>query len=132
MSVPSQQSNLPSVPTPTPSKVNSPDQTDKPKLDVTVEEAQALLLVNNVQVGKQHKSGPSLSLVISVVILLVAVVAVTYIVGSAKPGKSSNGAGNSITKSTSQSGNTVPNSTSSQINQDVNSCSNLATAVSQC
>jgi hypothetical protein len=103
------------------------NQIDKAKLEIPDATAQALLMINGVQATKQPKSGPSLGLIISVVMLIAAVVIVSFLVGNIKPGKNSKSPGSS-----DQSTQRSTDSTTNQINQDVNSCSNPAIAISQC
>jgi hypothetical protein len=123
-----------------PQPVVSPPQTvaaanpqDKPKLDISDNEAQAILMINNLQGRQKPKTKPPIKLLIAVLGLILVVVLVSFLLGAFKPGggtKASNsGSGIGLPN---QSNPTSGNDVSKQINQDVNTCSNPVNATTVC
>jgi hypothetical protein len=109
------------------------NQQDKPKLNISDNEAQAILTINNLQARQKPKTKPPIKLLIAVLGLILVVVLVSFLLGAFKPGgnsKSSNpvsGLG-LPNQSNPKSGKDVSN----QINQDVNACSNPLNATTVC
>jgi hypothetical protein len=106
---------------------------NKPKLNISDEQAQAILAINNLQ--RSPTQAKNTKMPISLIITLIAVVAIAIVasilVGNIKPKVHAKTSPSSTTSNSSSSG-TTNDSTTNQINQDVGSCSNPLTAISQC
>lgn len=102
----------------------APQPTDKPKLEVSDTVAQSLLMIDGMQDSNKKKLRLPLGLLVSIAVVIVLLFAASYMISSTKPNK------NKTNTNGSQS--TDSNSVSNQINQDVQSCSNVVNAVSQC
>jgi len=125
------------VTTPVP-KPAIPSSDNNPKLDISAEQAQALLAINDLQSSHAHHKNPKLpiGLLITLATVVAIVIIASILLSGLKSRTDSNKPSSSSGESNSSSSNTNNNSASSQtdnqINQDVNSCSNPVTAVSQC
>lgn len=113
--------------------VAAANQQDKPQLDLSVNQAQALLTINNLQPRQQPKTKLPIKVVIAILGLITLVVLISFALGAFKPG-------GSLKSSNPASGLGVPNQSdpkngkdvSNQINQDVNTCSNPLNATTVC
>jgi hypothetical protein len=119
--------------TPFSAQPNPGSQQDKPKIKISDSEAQALLLVQNLQTSQGPKRVLPAKLLIITGILVTLVILASFLLGAIKP--SSNSPSTSPT-----SGLGIPNQTntytgsgtSSQINQDVKACANPVNAMTVC
>jgi hypothetical protein len=110
--------------------VPSLDHQQKPKGIQTNGEAQALLAIQNLQLGQQRsKSKLPTKLIITCAAVIVLLILTSYLLGVVK--SKSNGSSSGVGLP-SQSNTTNENGTSNQINQDVKTCSNLANAATVC
>lgn len=118
---------------PVPAAVVPQQQTEKPKLDVSDEAAQALLMFNGVQASQKPKAKLPITLIISIIVLILLAILSNALLGKAKSTSGSTSSSNATNSgATNQSGNAPSSSVDSQINQDVNSCTNPVNAVSSC
>jgi len=131
-----QQPSVPAKPVP-PQPVVAPapvalasEQIEKPKLDISDETAQALLVVNNIQAGQRQKSKLPVTLIISIAVVILLAILSSALLGKVKSGASTLSSSSTNSGATSQSGSAA--SVDKQINQDVNSCTNPVNAVSDC
>ncbi len=120
----------------TPATVSlTPNSDHRPKLNLSNEQARALLTINNLEGGhvQQHKSKKlPISLLITLATLVIIVIAASIILSGLKPGTSSKTPPSGSTTSSSPSSNSSSDKTTEQINQDVTSCANPVVNVSQC
>lgn len=108
-------------------------QQKKPELNLSDQEAQAILAINNIEASQHRKLKLPIGMLITIAVLIVLVAAASYMLSSLKTGNNTKSAnttntGSSSDQSTSATGKGVDN----QVNQDVNSCSNVVNALSEC
>jgi len=127
------QTTIPQPVVPLAQTVTATNQQDKPKLNISSNQAQALLTVNNLLTAQQSKTKPPVKLLITVIGLIAFAILTSYLMGAFKPGEGSK-------SSNSSSGIGLPNQSdptsgsdvSKQINQDEKSCSSPVNAVTVC
>jgi hypothetical protein len=106
------------------------NQQDKPKLDLSSSEAQSLLVLNDLQAGKQPKTKVPIKLVTIITVLIMVAVLASFLLGAFKPGGSSKTSGG--VGLPSQSDPSSGSGASNQINQDVKACANPLNATTVC
>ena len=99
----------------------------KSETNVSDADVKSLLMASDIQILHRPKSKRPTMLIFTAIVLIVLVVAASYILGALKHGSK-------VTSGTDQttSTNSQTQSVTNQVNQDVKSCSDLVTAVSQC
>jgi hypothetical protein len=102
---------------------------NRPVLEVPDSVAKSLLEINAAQTSQKHKQKLPIGLIITIGVLVVLVILASILLDGANKSK---GLGQSGTNTSNQSQSTSSQGSDSQINQDVNSCSNVSTAVSEC
>lgn len=126
-----QQTKQPETPT-APGPITH-NQDHKTKLNISDEQAQALLAINNLQRSppKQHTRAP-VGLLITLATIVVLVIVASVILSNIKPGSNTTTTTSGSSTPSSSSSSEKNDGTTNQINQDVNGCSNPLTAISQC
>ena len=120
-------------PATTPSGPASPvAQVAKPELNVSDKEAQALLAINNIGAGQHTKHKLPLGMIITILVLLVLVAFASHMIGDLQSKKTVNTANGMSTGSPSQTNSSTGQGVDKQVNQDVNNCSNVVNALSEC
>jgi hypothetical protein len=109
-----------------------PVQTDKPKLEISDEAAQALLAFNGVQSSQKPKAKLPIGIIITILVLVVLVAVSSTLVGKVGSKGRAKPPTPASTRTPDQSGSNVSQSVGSQVNQDVNQCSNTLDAISEC
>jgi hypothetical protein len=110
-------------------EVAKPESAEKPMKAMTDADAQALLATHNLHATQQPKSKIPFGMLAAVVTLIVLAILASFVVGVLRPSAASKSSGSS---SSSSQSNSPANSTSNQIDQYQKSCSNPATAISEC
>jgi cytoskeletal protein RodZ len=107
-------------------------QIEKPKLEISDETAQALLVVNGIQAGQRQKTKLPVTLIISIIIVILLAILSNALLGKVKTNGSTSASKSTNSSSASQSDTAPGSSVDNQINHDVNSCANPVNAVSDC
>jgi cytoskeletal protein RodZ len=107
-------------------------QTERPKLEVSDETAQALLVVNGTQAGQRQKTKLPVTLIMSIIIVILLAILSNALLGKAKTNGRASTSETTSSGAASQSDTAPGSSVDNQINQDVNSCANPVNAVSDC
>ena len=113
---------------PVPPPQSHPLAGDKPQLNLSDKEAQALLALNNVSV-KQSRSKPPLKLLIMIGLLLAFVLIASFMASAFKPATKPNSNGLGLPN---QSNPSNSQGVTNQINRDVKTCSNPLNATLVC
>jgi len=119
----------PSMP-PAPAPV--PISSVKPSLEIPDAAAQALLAINNVGSSQKTKLRLPVGMIITIIVLILLVAVASTLVGKTSSSKGSTTTSPQTNTGSSSQSDTTENGGDKQINQDVNSCSNVVNAVSEC
>ena len=108
-----------------------PQLSSQPSPGLSDADARALLATHNLQTGSSQlkQSKHHIGLLVTIATLIILALFTSYMLGSLKSKDTSKSTTSNSGQPTAGSTN---DSTTNQINQDVNSCSNVTTAVSEC